>query len=137
MHKSNHQICYRHTDASGLMYHTCYLEFFEAARMQLLTRLVGSGQLFRDWMDQQSCVFAIRRLAVDYKHGVYLADQVSITSEILNLKSCRAYWRQTMARQDQDCAVVTLETVCLDPNFRPRSWPDALKNLLKENQYVE
>ncbi|MCT8526168.1 tol-pal system-associated acyl-CoA thioesterase [Glaesserella parasuis] len=101
---------YEDTDAGGVVYHACYLHFFERARTEFLRQLGFSQQLLLS----QSIAFVVKKMEIDYKKPAYLDDFLTVKSIISELKGAKIVFKQTLWRGEERLCEVSVVVVSVD-----------------------
>ncbi|MDG6241154.1 tol-pal system-associated acyl-CoA thioesterase [Glaesserella parasuis] len=104
------RVYYEDTDAGGVVYHTCYLHFFERARTEFLRQLGFSQQLLLS----QSMAFVVKKMEIDYKKPAYLDDFLTVKSIISELKGAKIVFKQTLWRGEECLCEVSVVVVSVD-----------------------
>ncbi|GIV61581.1 acyl-CoA thioesterase [Rhodocaloribacter litoris] len=76
VHRYRHRVRYRECDPMGLVYHTHYLDYFEAARTEALREM---GLAYRE-LEAAGIVMPVVELAVQYRAPARYDDLLEITS---------------------------------------------------------
>ncbi|EQA11321.1 tol-pal system-associated acyl-CoA thioesterase [Glaesserella parasuis] len=104
------RVYYEDTDAGGVVYHACYLHFFERARTEFLRQLGFSQQLLLS----QSMAFVVKKMDIDYKKPAYLDDFLTVKSIISELKGAKIVFKQTLWRDEECLCEVSVVVVSVD-----------------------
>ncbi|MDO9809334.1 tol-pal system-associated acyl-CoA thioesterase [Glaesserella parasuis] len=104
------RVYYEDTDAGGVVYHACYLHFFERARTEFLRQLGFSQQLLLS----QSMAFVVKKMEIDYKKPAYLDDFLTVKSIISELKGAKIVFKQTLWRGEECLCEVSVVVVSVD-----------------------
>ncbi|MDP0285161.1 tol-pal system-associated acyl-CoA thioesterase [Glaesserella parasuis] len=104
------RVYYEDTDAGGVVYHACYLHFFERARTEFLRQLGFSQQLLLS----QSMAFVVKKMDIDYKKPAYLDDFLTVKSIISELKGAKIVFKQTLWRGEERLCEVSVVVVSVD-----------------------
>ncbi|MCT8543683.1 tol-pal system-associated acyl-CoA thioesterase [Glaesserella parasuis] len=104
------RVYYEDTDAGGVVYHACYLHFFERARTEFLRQLGFSQQLLLS----QSIAFVVKKMEIDYKKPAYLDDFLTVKSIISELKGAKIVFKQTLWRGEECLCEVSVVVVSVD-----------------------
>ncbi|MWQ25829.1 tol-pal system-associated acyl-CoA thioesterase [Glaesserella parasuis] len=104
------RVYYEDTDAGGVVYHACYLHFFERARTEFLRQLGFSQQLLLS----QSIAFVVKKMEIDYKKPAYLDDFLTVKSIISELKGAKMVFKQTLWRGEERLCEVSVVVVSVD-----------------------
>ncbi len=89
------RVYWEDTDASGVVYHARYLNFFERARTEWL-RALGFEQ--SELSQTHGIVFAVRRMEIDYLLPARLDDQLRVSAIPETPRGARIIVRQEMTR---------------------------------------
>lgn len=123
------RVYYHHTDAGGVVYHGTYLDFFEAARIELLHAL---GFDLAVMAETRHAMFIVYRLNVNYHKPARLNDQLAVTAEIRRVGPARIVFDQRVLRGAEALVTATIEAACVDPRtLRPVPLPDELRESLE------
>lgn len=123
------RVYYEDTDSGGVVYYANYLKFMERARTEWL-RALGFEQTAL--AAAHGVMFVVRRVTVEYLQPARFNDELSVTSVVKRLGSCRIVFAQRIRR---DALLVTGETevACVSvASFRPVKIPDTLINTLEK-----
>lgn len=118
------RIYYEDTDSGGVVYYANYLKYMERARTEFL-RGLGFEQdaLQRD----QSILFAVRSIRVDYLLPAHFNDMLQVSAKIRNRGKARLLFEQRVTRDNGDTALLCygeIEIVCLHTGtLRPKAIP--------------
>lgn len=104
------RVYYEDTDAGGVVYHACYLHFFERARTEFLRQLGFSQQLLLS----QSIAFVVKKMEIDYKKPACLDDFLTVKSIISELKGAKIVFKQTLWRGEERLCEVSVVVVSVD-----------------------
>jgi len=123
------RVYYHHTDAGGVVYHGTYLDFFEAARIELLRAL---GFDLAELAEKRNAMFIVYGMQVNYHKPARLNDALEATAEIARLGRVRVEFAQRVLRQGELLVSAVVEAACVHPRtFRPVPLPDALRERLE------
>lgn len=123
------RVYYEDTDSGGVVYYANYLKFMERARTEWL-RALGFEQTAL--AAEHGVMFVVRRAALEYLQPARFNDELSVTSVVKRLGSCRIVFAQRIRR---DALLVTGETevACVSvASFKPVKIPDTLINTLEK-----
>ncbi|HIP19332.1 MAG TPA: YbgC/FadM family acyl-CoA thioesterase [Sulfurovum sp.] len=116
------RVYYEDTDAGGIVYHTNYIKYCERAR---------SEAFFKKDMMPAECDnsgFVVRKITADFLATSKLGDMLSVTSEILTLKSTSLVLRQEVWKEKSKVFSMDVVLVYID-HGRPRRIPENFKTL--------
>jgi acyl-CoA thioester hydrolase len=122
------RVYYEDTDAGGVVFYANYLKLYERARTEML-RDMGFEQ--DQLITQESVIFVVRSVQVDYLKPAKFNDLVVVTAELSLVKSASLTFEQIIKRGDDVLSTATIQIACLDAKFmRPKQIPDTLKRAL-------
>lgn len=114
------------------MYHGTYLDFFEAARIELLHAL---GFDLAEMAETRHAMFIVYRINVDYHKPARLNDQLLVTAEIGRVGRARVVFGQRVLRgaeTPETLVSATIEAACVHPRtLKPVPLPDELRDRLE------
>jgi len=100
------RVYYEDTDMGGVVYHSNYLNFCERARSELFFSK-GASPLF------DGGHFVVRHLEADFKKPARLGDLLSVTVEVLEVRSAALRIRQRVLKGDDELFVMTIKLAYL------------------------
>ncbi len=113
------RVYYEDTDAGGVVYHANYLKFFERARTEML-RAMGCEQ--DELRANESILFAVRSVQVDYLRSALFNDLLEVSCHITELKKASLTFEQHITRQNEVLCSGIIRIACLDSNtMRPKA----------------
>ncbi|MBI1731317.1 MAG: tol-pal system-associated acyl-CoA thioesterase [Gammaproteobacteria bacterium] len=124
------RVYYEDTDATGLVYHSTYLEFMERARTEWLRHL-GHGQ--HDLRSKTGIVFVVRDLEVRFMRPARIDQLLEVTVRITRCRGASMRFEQTVHDGETGplCRAL-VEVACIDAvTLKPRRLPDFIKEGLK------
>ena len=126
------RVYYEDTDAGGVVYYANYLRFMERARTEWLRQL-GFEQ--DELLQREGILFAVRRVAVEFRRPARFNDRLSVRSRIRQRRRASLVFQQEIVR-DVDRQLLCdgeVQVACIDAaGFRPRPIPDALLEALPD-----
>ena len=120
-----HRVRYRECDPMGLVYHTHYLDYFEAARTEALREM---GLAYKD-LEASGIIMPVVDLAVRYSRPVRYDDVIEVTAHIGHVPSTRVRVDYEVRREGEPAVLVTGHvTLCFvdAARNRPVRAPDAV-----------
>jgi acyl-CoA thioester hydrolase len=115
-----HRVRYRECDPMGVVYHTHYLDYFEAARTEALREM---GLAYRD-LEAQGVIMPVIDLSVQYKRPAYYDDLLEIRTMIAEIPRMRlAIQYEVSRRQEVDVLVTGTVSLCFIDRARNRPIP--------------
>jgi tol-pal system-associated acyl-CoA thioesterase len=124
------RVYYHHTDAGGVVYHGTYLDFMEAARIELLHAL---GFDLAELADNAGALFIVHGLAVDYHRPARLNDRLVVTATIARVGGVRLEFDQRVQRRDELLVSARVKAACVHPRtYKPVPLPAGLREKLQQ-----
>jgi tol-pal system-associated acyl-CoA thioesterase len=122
------------TDAGGIVYHVNYLKFMERARTESL-RSLGFD---KNYIFNQSSMFVVHSLNVDYKKPALLDEELIVEANVMQLKRSSIIFRQNIYRSEEVLCEANVRIACVDKEtMKPTAMPDeifqALSGHIKAN----
>jgi acyl-CoA thioester hydrolase len=126
------RVYYEDTDAGGVVYHANYVKYFERARTE---RLRALGFELDELRNHAGIIFAVRSMQVEYLRPARFNDALSVSAEIVQIKSASLTFEQAIIRgPDEILCEAAVRVVCLRADaFRPAAIPDFLLHSLKND----
>ncbi len=122
------RVYYEDTDAGGVVFYANYLKFYERARTEML-RDMGFEQ--DKLIAEQSIIFVVRSVQVDYLQAAKFNDLIYVTAGLSLVRSASLTFVQEITRADVTLSTATVRIACLDAKtMRPKLIPDFLKQAL-------
>ncbi len=119
------RVYYHHTDAGGVVYHGTYLDFMEAARIELLHAL---GFDLAELASNNDVLFMVYRLAVDYHKPARFNDELTVTATIERVGRARIEFDQRVLRGAELLVSAKVKAACVRPRtLRPIAVPAGLR----------
>jgi acyl-CoA thioester hydrolase len=124
------RVYYEDTDAGGVVYYANYLKFMERARTEWL-RALGYEQ--DELIRQQSVLFAVRHISVDYQRPGRFNDQLLVSARLVRCGHASITMEQSIIREHDKAVLCSgvVKIASLDArSFRPCAIPEALRRSL-------
>jgi len=102
-HVYTHRVRYREVDPMGLVYHTHYLDYFEAARTEFLREM---GLAYKT-LEDAGVIMPVVDLAVQYKRPAHYDDLLEILARVRQLPETRIRIDYEVRRTGEDLMLVT------------------------------
>ena len=119
------RVYYEDTDATGVVYHARYLQYFERARTEWL-RARGLSQ--QELRSRHQVVFTLSNLEVDYLRPARLDDELVATAVLSQLRRVSFTFSQVLhykGRPDAVLARARVRVGCVgEASFKPCALPD-------------
>ncbi|EQB40552.1 acyl-CoA thioester hydrolase [Sulfurimonas hongkongensis] len=117
------RVYYEDTDTGGVVYHSNYLNFCERARSEAffvkgLTPILSSGH------------FVARKLEASYIASAKLGDELSITTELLEMRAASFRLLQTIYKGEKKIFELTITLAYITFEARPQKIDDEVKKLI-------
>jgi len=121
------RVYYEDTDAGGIVYHSCYLNFAERARTEMVRELGISQQILL----QEGTAFAVRRALVDFLRPARLDDLLTVETELRAIGGASLDLDQIIRRNDDGTELVRIEVRLgyITLSGRPTRLPAAMRDL--------
>lgn len=128
-HQMKIRIYYQDTDAGGIVYHSNYLDFAERARSEMMYEMGISNKILLE----RGIAFVIRHAELEYLMPARLEDELTLITQVDDIKNASMRLTQTFYRDGQKLVIVRLQVAFIDPNtIRPVRLPADLKTLFEE-----
>jgi len=121
-----HRVRYRECDPMGVVYHTHYLDYFEAARTEALRDL---GVRYRD-LERNGIIMPVVSATVDYKQSAEYDDVVIVEAQFPEMPEVRVPIDYVVRRAETDTLLATGHTDLCFMNAerrRPVRIPDPVR----------
>jgi acyl-CoA thioester hydrolase len=123
------RVYYHHTDAGGVVYHGAYLDFMEAARIELLAAL---GLDLAELAAREGVLFIVYRLEVEYHKPARLNEQLAVTAAIARVGGVRLDFEQRVLRGDELLVAAKVKAACVHAEtYKPVPLPARLREKLE------
>jgi len=110
------RVYYEDTDLAGVVYYANYLKFIERGRTEALRDLGISQARLRA---ERGIVFAVTRVALDYRAPARLDDLLSVETRLTALRGASLAMAQTVSRGPKVLCAGEIAIACLGPGGRP------------------
>lgn len=125
------RICFKDTDASGIVYHANYLALAEQARTAWQLQ-VDDNYTNRNMMARGE-VFVIRSVNLEYLRPALLDDEIDIVCMTKELGGASGTFYQEFKRGDELLVALTIKVVMIDTKTgRPKRFVPELKEKYAE-----
>lgn len=119
IHRMELRVRYQETDGQGHVHHSNYLNYFEAARTEMLR---SWGKSYRD-MEDSGSILVIVHAQCDYQIPARFDDVLTIETRLVKAKGVRLKHEYTISRdQDTICRGHTI-VACIDTQGKPKRLP--------------
>jgi len=128
-HQMKIRIYYQDTDAGGIVYHSNYLDFAERARTEMIYEMGISNKILLE----RGIAFVIRHAELEYLAPARLEDELTLITQVDEIKNASMHLTQTFYRDNQKLVIVRLQAAFINPNtIRPVRLPADFKALFEE-----
>jgi acyl-CoA thioester hydrolase len=123
------RVYYHHTDAGGVVYHGTYLDFMEAARIELLAAI---GFDLAELAAKEQVLFIVYGLSVDYHQPARLSDLLTVTAALARVGGVRLEFEQRVQRGDDLLVAARVKAACVHAHtYKPAPLPERLREQLQ------
>lgn len=125
-HTLQERVYFEHTDFSGVVYHSRYLDFLEHGRSDYVRLLgihhaaMGEGEF------GESLAFAVHRMEIDFKQAARIDDVLTIETKRGSLNGLRLTFDQAIYRRGTLLIDAVVTIVLVNPKGKPRRFPKPL-----------
>jgi acyl-CoA thioester hydrolase len=124
------RVYYHHTDAGGVVYHGTYLDFMEAARIELLAAL---GLDLAELAAREAVLFIVYRLEAEYHKPARLNERLVVTAAIARVGGVRLDFEQRVLRGDELLVAAKVKAACVHrETYKPVPLPERLREKLQQ-----
>ena len=124
------RVYYHHTDAGGVVYHGTYLDFMEAARIELLAAL---GLDLAELAAKERVLFIVYKVEVDYHKPARLNEQLVVTAALARVGGVRLEFEQGVLRGAELLVAGRVKAACVHrETYRPVPLPERLRGKLEQ-----
>lgn len=126
-HQFKQRMIYRDTDAEGVVYYANYLGFFERGRAEFLRDI---GLSVSELRNKDKIAFAITKVDCDYFMPALLDDEITITTEVEEMKKASVIFRQEAVKKGKVLVSARITACALRlTDFKPARLPAKLKEV--------
>ena len=112
-----HRVRYRECDPMGVVYHTHYIDYFEAARTEALREM---GVVYKE-LEDEGLIMPVIDLAVQYKRPAHYDDLLEITARVDQMPRTRVRIDYEVRRAGEPTLLATGHvTLCFVDTERDR-----------------
>jgi acyl-CoA thioester hydrolase len=124
------RVYYHHTDAGGVVYHGTYLDFMEAARIELLAAL---GLDLAELAAREAVLFIVYRLEAEYHKPARLNERLVVTAAIARVGGVRLEFEQQVLREGELLVAAKVKAACVHrETYKPVPLPERLREKLQQ-----
>jgi len=121
-------IFYHDTDCGGVVYYGNYLKFFEEARTLYMQE---KGFSIAELM-KRGLFFVVARQEVDYKYPVRYADEIEVSTKILEVSDIKIVFENIITNQNgRLCTKGKTTLVCINKDGMPTPMGADVKAAMK------
>ncbi|GEM85537.1 acyl-CoA thioesterase [Meiothermus granaticius] len=118
---------YVETDAMGVVHHSAYVPWLEAARVEWLNRM---GVPYTE-VERQGLAFAVVELGLTYRHPARFGDQVEVETWLEEVSSRALRYRYRVWKEANLLAEGFTRHLCQEASGKAQRIPTDLLNRLK------
>ena len=90
-------VYYEDTDASGRVYHSNYLKYFERARTDFLYRL---GFNHKTLLERYELFFVVKACDINFKKPAYFEDELVVETKIEKISKVKIIFHQMLKKEN-------------------------------------
>ncbi len=113
-HIYNQRVYYSDTDAGGIMYHSCYLDFAEHARTEFVRDVASHHNQETSLLKAQEVGFVVKSINIEYHTPSFLDDMLTVKSSITQLKRFSITLKQSIYRDDTEVATLIVRAAAIN-----------------------
>ena len=123
------KVFYKDVDQMGIVYYSRYLEFFEAAR----TEMLSSIGLDYEKVEEKGAMLPVIEAHTEYKKGVTFGQKISVITTITDLPKVKMAFHYKVIDTDSGELLMTGHTIHAFTNLngKPIKVPNYIKTLLE------
>mgnify|MGYP001390169057 FL=1 len=91
------KVYYEDTDASGRVYHSNYLKYFERGRTDFLYRL---GFNHKTLLERYELYFVVKACDINFKKPAYFEDELVVETNIEKISKVKIIFHQMLKKED-------------------------------------
>jgi len=128
-HETEIRVRYAETDQMGIVHHSNYLIWFEAARSELCR---SKGFSYREMEEKHGALLVVAEGYIRYKAPAHYEDLLTINTRVSEIRSRSIRFAYLIVRKSDNTLIAEGETLHLvtDRNKKVRTLPDAYRTLL-------
>lgn len=127
-HKTKLRVRYGETDQMGYCYYGNYAQYFEVGRVEALRAL---GMSYKS-LEENGIMLPVSEFAVKYKAPAIYDDELTITTQIKELRGPSLFFEYTIHVEDKLIAIATTTLVFVaKKNMKPIQAPSGFIQLLE------
>ncbi len=128
-HRYKLRVYYEDTDLAGIVYHANYLKFTERARSEMVLDYgISQTQLRVD----HGVVFAVKKMAIDFRGPALFEDMLTVTTEITRLKGASFDLYQQVMRGPEVLFAADVQIVCMEVGGKAARIPADIRQKLTQ-----
>ena len=91
------KVYYEDTDASGRVYHSNYLKYFERARSDFLYNL---GFNHKNLLEKYKLYFVVKSCHIDFKKPAYFEDELLVETKVQQISKVKIIFHQLLKKEN-------------------------------------
>ena len=126
----NKRICFCHTDAGGIVYHSRYLDFCEETRLEYFLK---NGITQKDLNDKYGLMFVLKGCEIEYLKPARAEDLITITIEHAEVNKLITTVYQNIYKNEELLVKCKINMVAINPQtFKLiRTLPDEVIKIIR------
>ncbi len=129
-HTRLERVYFEHTDFSGVVYHSRYLDFLEHGRSDYVRMLGVHHREMADGVYGEGLAFAVHRMEIDFKQAARIDDVLTVETHRGVLKGLRLTFRQQIRRNETILLNALVTVVLITSDGKPSRFPQELQRRL-------
>jgi acyl-CoA thioester hydrolase len=132
-HETEVRVRYAETDQMGIVHHSNYLVWFEAARSELCR---SKGFSYKEMENEAGALLVVAESYVRYKSPAFYDDVITVRTHISEIRSRSVRFTYEVHRASDDTLLAEGETlhVVTDKNNRVRVLPEIYRTSLTQGE---
>jgi len=132
-HETEVRVRYAETDQMGIVHHSNYLVWFEAARSELCR---SKGFSYKEMEEQEEALLVVAEAYVRYKSPAFYEDILTVRTHVSEVRSRSIRFTYEVHRRSDDTLVAEGETLHLvtDKDKKVRLLPEIYRTRLTQGE---
>lgn len=128
VHQLPIRVYYEDTDAGGIVYHSCYVNYAERGRTEYLRNL-GYNQ--SDLVKEHDVLFAVRSMTVDFKSPAILDDLLTVETRCTSMKGASFTMGQRVMKGEELLVELEVRVASVSMAKKPKRVPTHITNSIQ------
>jgi len=130
VHKLPIRVYYEDTDAGGIVYHSCYVNYAERGRTELLRAL---GYDHTNLVKEHEILFVVRKMTVDYRRAAVLDDLLVLETRCSQVRGASFIMDQRVMRGEDLMVGLDVKVACISTEMKACPVPEQIVHALLGN----